>query len=138
MQPDAGSQINVEYFFRLLYDCLLSTCRAGGGLSGALAFFAHLWVWITILGYLIAFAGLAIIVYCVMRLFALRHEEEEKLRHHPPRARDHPTNPRWAHIEQLMGATRPLLGARRSSRRTSCSPTCSRGRAITAKRSAIS
>ena len=105
--PAAGNQANVEYFFRLLYDCILYTCGAAGGWAAILSFFAHLWVWITIIGYLVAFAGLALIVYCLMRLYALRHEEEEHFSTIHIAKDEHPHNARWAHIQSLMVSDSP-------------------------------
>ncbi|MGH7175057.1 MAG: hypothetical protein ACREGR_01710, partial [Minisyncoccia bacterium] len=97
----APNQINVEYFFRLIYDCFVGACTVGG-IGGFLAFLAHLWVWIGVLGILLSCAGIALIVYCLTRLFQLRQAEEEKYGtlH---LAEDQPEkNPRFARIEELM------------------------------------
>jgi hypothetical protein len=102
----APSQVNVEYFFRLVYECFTGAC-APGGFAGLLAWFAHLWLWITVFGYLAAFAGIGLIIYCSMRIFQLRREEEEK--YGPIRLADEApeTNPRFARIRELASGASP-------------------------------
>ena len=56
-------QANVEYWFRLLYDCLRGTCYDSIGMTEFSAFLAHLWLWITIIGYVLSVLGLFAIVY---------------------------------------------------------------------------
>lgn len=95
-------QVNVEYFFRLLYNLFFG---AGAGLdySAFLALFARIWLWVSVIGYGIAAAGLFIIVFATMRLFELRKREEEfysTLLVAPSAASD--TSPRWQHIQSLM------------------------------------
>ncbi len=94
-------QLNVEFFFRLLYECLHGACM--GGANGAIfsAWLAQLWLWIVLIGYLLAIVGLIMIVYTTMRIFELRKREEE---HYgtliiSPDAGG--ANPRWLHIETL-------------------------------------
>lgn len=71
----AGNQSNVEYWFRLIYDCLHGGCY--GSVDGLASFFAHLWLWIVAVGYALSIIGLLVIVYCIVRLFELRKREEE-------------------------------------------------------------
>lgn len=99
---DQTVQINVEYFFRQIYDLLYGS---KGALNYSLfaAFIASVWVWLTALGYLLAVAGLFLIVYCMVRVFELREREEHyysTLIHAPEAAMK--TNARWEHIESLI------------------------------------
>ena len=61
-----GDQLNVEYLFRLIYDCFHGACY--GSTAGFSAFFANLWLWIIGVGYLLAVVGLFVIVYCTVQL----------------------------------------------------------------------
>lgn len=97
-------QANVEYWFRLLYECFHGACGGGGSVdtSQLTAFISHLWLWIIFVGYIIAILALIIIIYCIIRLFELRKREEE----HYGRLLIAPDseigiNPRWRHIEEL-------------------------------------
>ncbi|HET9641285.1 MAG TPA: hypothetical protein VFP46_00335 [Candidatus Paceibacterota bacterium] len=99
-----GNQANIEYFFRKLYELLF-----GGSVTinyaAFLAFLAALWLWVTVIGYIIAVAGLFLIVYCMVRLFELREREEHfysTLIAAPAHARV--GNSRWQHIESLLGS----------------------------------
>ena len=96
MQPDGPNVhfLNIEYFFRLLYDLLHGSGAATGtvvapsgggffsGLSGGLAsfllFLSHLWLFITVLAYLLSLFLIGVLVYSTMRLFQVRKEEEPK------------------------------------------------------------
>ncbi|MFA6278546.1 MAG: hypothetical protein WCS97_00465 [Candidatus Paceibacterota bacterium] len=102
-----ANQLNVEFWYRLLYDCLRGTCYGSPGLTGLSAWLAHLWIWIVIIGYALAVIGLFIIVYCTIRIFELR-AREEKYYSTVILAPDAigGTNLRWQHIESLInGAT---------------------------------
>jgi hypothetical protein len=101
MQPTQANQINVEYFFRLLYDLLFGT-HSALDYTSLQAWFAHLWLWIIVIGYVLALGGLFMIVYLTMRLFELRAREEE---HYgtlliAPDAQGG-INPRWQRIVSL-------------------------------------
>ncbi len=101
MSPAPATQINVEYFFRLIYN-LIYGARVPGNYSVFQAFLAHLWLWIIIVGYALSVVGLFVIVYTMMRLFELRAREDE---HYgtlliPPEA-EGGLNRRWLHIESL-------------------------------------
>lgn len=102
------NQANVEYFFRLLYDCLHGGCYGSVGVVGLSAFFAHIWLWIVIVGYALSVVGLFIIIYCTVRLFELRKREDEyynTLLLPPAAARD--GHPRWKHIQSLLETANP-------------------------------
>lgn len=95
-------QANVEYFFRLLYECIYGACYGSTDASGLKAWLAHLWVWITGIGYALSVIGLGVIVYCMMRLFELRAREEKyyKTLLIAP-GKEGSTHPRWEHILAL-------------------------------------
>lgn len=102
------AQANVEYFFRVLYECFHGACYGSTGIAGLGALLAHLWIWITIIGYVLAVLALIVIVYCTMRLFELREREE----HYYdtlliPAAAPGGTHPRWEHIQSLLGGGGP-------------------------------
>lgn len=93
-----GLQLNIELFFRLLYDCLRGACYGSTGFSGL----AHLWLWIVIIGYVVSVIALIVIVYSIMRIFELRKREEQHYRTllvTPDK--EEGTHPRWAHIQSL-------------------------------------
>ena len=100
-----GSQVNVEYFFRLLYDCMHGGCYGSTGPVGLAAWFANLWIWIVVIGYLLSVLALIAIVYATIRLFELRAREEQeygKLILAPAASEE---NKRWLHIKSLMIGT---------------------------------
>lgn len=91
-------QLNIELFFRLIYDCLRGACYGSTGFSGL----AHLWLWIVVIGYIISVIALIVIVYSIMRLFELRKREEQHYRTllvEPSAAGG--AHPRWEHIQSL-------------------------------------
>lgn len=105
---DPATQANVEYFYRLLYNCLHGSCYASVDLSQFTAFLAHLWLWVTAVGYAISVIALIVIVYSIMRLFELRKRESEyygELLLAPEEAGG--MNPRWLHIESLINGASP-------------------------------
>ena len=71
-----ATQVNVEYFFRLLYETIFGP-RSPLDFTALSAFIADLWLWIIFIGYALSVAGLLVIVYATMRLFELRKREEE-------------------------------------------------------------
>lgn len=101
-----GNQANVEYFFRLLYECLYGACY--GSMAGFSSFLAHLWLWVIIVGYALSVIGLFVIIYCIVRLFELRKREEEFYSTPivPPEASGG-THPRWEHIQSLAEGGSP-------------------------------
>jgi len=97
------TQINVEYWFRLLYECLRGACY--GGLSDT--WLVHLWLWIIGLGYAFSIAGLFVVVYTTMRLFELRKREEIYYSTVVPAQGTMDVSPRWQHIVSLANGTGP-------------------------------
>ncbi len=102
-----SSQINIEYFFRLLYDCLRGACYGSVGLAGFLALLARLWLYIIFIGYAVAVVGLIFIVYALIELFELRRQEAEKYGTVLLAPSASEENKRWKHIESLIGGSTP-------------------------------
>jgi hypothetical protein len=103
-----ANQANVEYWFRLVYDCFHGACYGGTvWFTEFSAWIAHLWLWVVVIGYLLAVAGLYVIIYCTVRLFELRKREEQYYTTliAPPETPGE--NQRWLHIESLTGSTNP-------------------------------
>jgi len=98
----SGTQINVEYFFRLIYEWIYGP-HAAVSYAGFSSFVSHLWVWITGIGYFVSVLGLAVIIYVTMRLFDLRKREKEFYRTViiSPDA-EGGVHPRWEHIQSLL------------------------------------
>ncbi|MCR4333970.1 MAG: hypothetical protein NUV60_03100 [Patescibacteria group bacterium] len=101
-------QANVEYWFRLFYDCLRGTCYGSVGLNQFYSFLSHLWLWIIVIGYLLSIIALVIIIYVMIRLFELRKREEEYYSTVivPPEAKGG-MHPRWGHIQSLLEGGSP-------------------------------
>lgn len=99
------NQINVEYWFRLLYECFHGACYGSVGFAWFSALLVHLWLWIIVIGYALSVIGLFVIIYVTVRLFELRERERKyygTLLHVP--GADEGSLPRWKHIESLAGA----------------------------------
>lgn len=102
-----ATQANVEYWFRLLYNCIHGACYGSIDITGFSAWLAHLWLWIIVIGYALSVIGLFVIVYTTMRLFDLRKREEifyNTVIPAPGAKSD--TNLRWQHIESLADSTK--------------------------------
>lgn len=99
--------INLEYFFRLLYNLLHGTgvSAGSGGISAGhlLTTFSSLWLLFTILVYLFSLAAIGVLVYATMRLYQTRQEEAPKYATIPEeQEHEHVEHDRWNHIMQLI------------------------------------
>ena len=103
-----ATQANVEYWFRLFYECLRGTCYGSTGFPELLSLLAHIWIWITAIGYFLSVVGLFIIIYETVRLFELRAREEKYYETLivAPEA-EGGTHPRWEHIQSLLTGNTP-------------------------------
>jgi hypothetical protein len=103
----AATQINVEYFFRLLYECFRGACGSIE-IAGLSALLAQIWLWIIIIGYALSVMGLFVIIYSTMRLFELREREEKYYSTVlvAPSATGG-AHPRWEHIQSLVEGASP-------------------------------
>lgn len=100
-----AEQMNVEYFFRLLYNCLHGACYGSINMAEFSAWVAYLWTKIIIIGYILSVIGFFIIVYVTVRIFQLR--EREKIFYStviPVAGAENDENPRWKHIESLVNS----------------------------------
>lgn len=103
-----ATQANVEYFFRLLYECLHGGCYGEGWLVWFAALLAHLWTWIVLIGYIVSVVALFVIIYCTIRLFELRKREAEyygTLILAPDE--ESGGHPRWERIQELIKGSSP-------------------------------
>ncbi|MEJ0053938.1 MAG: hypothetical protein WDN10_04430 [bacterium] len=97
--------LNLEWWFRLIYELAFgshSFSSAGFG-----AFLSRVWLWVTVVGSIVAVLSLVVIAYCIMRLFELRKKESEALGPVIHLAKDNGANPRWVHIQSLMDGANP-------------------------------
>ena len=103
----ATTQLNVEYFYRLLYECFRGACGSIET-AGLLALLAHIWLWIIVIGYALSVIGLFVIIYSTMRLFELREREQKYYSTVlvTPRVAGG-THPRWEHIQSLVEGASP-------------------------------
>src|SRR3989338_339537 len=97
--------LNVEYWFRLIYECFTGRCV--GDLSELAALAAYIWQWIVIVGYILAVLSLIAVVYFTMKIFDLRRREEHQLGTLIVSPDSGKGNERWHHIESLMEGTHP-------------------------------
>ncbi len=102
-----AEQLNVEYFFRLFYDCYHGTCYLNPSYAGLFAFLAHLWLWIIVTGYALAVLGMILIIYEIMRLFDLREREGKFYGTILVSPESTEENPRWVHIQELADSNTP-------------------------------
>ena len=98
-------QANVEYWFRLLYECLRGTCYGVSSATGFSEWLVRLWLWIIGVGYLLSFLALFVIVYTTVRIFQLRKREAIYYGTVIPMTGAETGSPRWKHIESLSGGT---------------------------------
>jgi hypothetical protein len=103
-----GGQINVEYFFRLIYNCFHGGCNTTVGYDQLVAYLSHLWLILVYVGYALSALGLGIIVYLMVRLFDLREREEHLYGTLILAPEDEKQgNLRWQHIEELVAGSTP-------------------------------
>jgi len=102
-----AEQLNVEYFFRLIYQWIYGP-HADFNYAGFQSAIAHLWLWIIYIGYIVSILSLIIIVYLTVQLFELRKREEVFYTTliAPPEVAGG-DNPRWLHIQSLAESTSP-------------------------------
>jgi hypothetical protein len=109
MQTDGPNVhfINVEYFFRLLYNLFHGGTGGVGtpnfSTSGLFVLISHLWLALTVLAYLFSLAAIGIFVYATMRLYQVRQGEAPKYATITPEAgHAQVEHSRWTYIMQLI------------------------------------
>jgi hypothetical protein len=97
--------LNLEYFFRLLYEALFAGGKIGDFSSLAILA-SKIWFAVGVLSYLISFGALAVIIYTSLRIKQIRAAEAH-LYHteHPAHAETKRDHSRWAHVQELMLGT---------------------------------
>lgn len=98
-------QINIEFWLRLLYDCMRGACYQSVTAAQFSAWLARLWLSIIVIGYVLSIIGFFIIVYVIIRLFELRRREKAHYRTLLSAPGTAASSPRWQHIESLAGGT---------------------------------
>lgn len=102
------SQANVEFFFRLFYNCIHGSCLVDVNTAAVAALLSHIWLWIVYVGYIFSVLGLMLIIYCMIRLFELRKREAEYystvIHVSDTESTEHP---RWENIQSLLQGTSP-------------------------------
>lgn len=96
-----ASQLNIEYWFRLLYELIFGQ-NGRVELAQLTALAAHLWLWVIIVGYTLAVAGLFVIIYATVKLADLRNRENEFYGEIILAPDAGGGDPRWKHIQDLM------------------------------------
>ncbi len=101
-----ANQANVEYWFRLFYECLQGACY--GSMAEISSIAAHIWLWVIVIGYVLSVIGLVVVIYATMRIFELRKREEEfySTQIILPETKGG-THPRWTHIQSLLEGGSP-------------------------------
>lgn len=105
-----ATQANVEYWFRLLYECLHGACYGSvAGPSAFIGFFTQLWLWIVFVGYAVSIIALLVLVYCTMRLFEIRKREKKFYLTVIPSNKQlqGEVHPRWLHVQSLAAGSSP-------------------------------
>lgn len=104
--------LNLEYFFRLLYESRLDVAAT----SSPLSIFSSFWLWVThvwtVLGFvsfIFALFAFFVLAYATVRIQQIReHQEHEQWSTLNPQeaetAKDHS---RWAHIQELIESGQP-------------------------------
>jgi hypothetical protein len=105
--------INVEYFFRLIYNILhgsvavtgtVATPSSGGfDFNSFILFVSHLWLFITVLAFLACLALIAVIIYSTLRIFQIRDLEEPRYAtKSEPVVHAALEKSRWSYIQELI------------------------------------
>ena len=93
--------LNLEYFFRLIYEAIFGTAFSWDGIT---RFFYEIWSIVVPLGYLATVFLLGWLVYSTVRTYQVRKLEEEKYGPLPTPTDDPKVehNKRWEHVVSLM------------------------------------
>jgi hypothetical protein len=92
--------LNLEYFFRIIYDFLNGIGTSGGGLGVTLA---EIWSLFTYLAYIVTLVSIGVLVYATVRFKQTEEEEAPKYTTEEPAAAEVATeHSRWKHIAALV------------------------------------
>lgn len=111
MQPE-GPQVhflNLEYFFRILYELFHGGEGSASLSSGSLlAFISNLWLALTVIAYLYVLGAIGIFVYSTIRLYQIRKDEEPRyVTVSPQQEHMEVERSRWNHIMQCIESGNP-------------------------------
>ncbi len=97
--------LNLEYFFRILYESRLGFSSEGTGFFDLLlAWIAHTWSVLGVVSFLFSLLAFAVLAYSSVRLFQIKEEEEhDTWSDLEPESAEHAKDrSRWAHIQSLI------------------------------------
>ncbi len=95
--------LNLEYFFRLLYELLNGGQGGGLDFSALIRLASSVWTLVTVLAIGFAIWGLWLLISSTTRLYQVRKEEHDRYTTVPFDALDKQVDhSRWAHIQELM------------------------------------
>jgi hypothetical protein len=95
--------LNLEYFFRRLYDSIFGVSGFGVGDFGIVGIFSSIWIVVTVLSYIASIVALLVLVFTTIRMRQIFEDE-----HHlystlsPDEAEKRTDNSRWEHIISLI------------------------------------
>lgn len=98
--------INVEYFFRLLYDLIFGLHVGSaniGNPSSLITLAGQIWIFISVIAWIVAFIACWMLIYYTMRYWQITEEDAERYKT-IPEAEAHVSveHSRWAYIKQLI------------------------------------
>ncbi|MDB5237429.1 MAG: protein of unknown function with transrane region [Parcubacteria group bacterium] len=99
--------INVEYFFRLLYDLIFGTHTVGsitiGSAAGLVTLAGEIWLVVSIIAWIIAFAACWALIYYTMRYWQVIEADAERYKtKSEAQAHVEVEHSRWEYIKQLI------------------------------------
>ncbi|HYD93209.1 MAG TPA: hypothetical protein VEB18_01990 [Candidatus Paceibacterota bacterium] len=109
MQENPVPFLNIEYFFRLLYESRLQFAEDGDVIGAFNAWVAHAWGVLGVVSFLFVVAAFFVLAYASMRLYQIKKfEGETKYSTIKPEAEEkRKDHSRWAHIQTLIESATP-------------------------------
>lgn len=97
--------LNVEYFFRLLYELLMSPHTLTLSSGGLLVFASQVWLVVTALSLIVCVGLLWVFVSATIRYHqTLREDEERHATLHADHAEEERDHSRWDHVRELAAS----------------------------------
>lgn len=98
--------INLEYFFRILYDTSVGGGSVDERFSSFLVFLSHLWLTVGVIAILLSMAAIGVLVYSTTRIFQIRAMEVGKYSTiESAVAHGQVEHSRWTYIKNLIEST---------------------------------
>jgi len=95
--------LNIEYFFRIIYDLVYGAHTPSIGFASAEAFASELWLTFTVFAYIFSLFCIGALVYYSIRLYQIRAEENQKFATiSEPEEHAEVEHSRWAYIRGLV------------------------------------